>query len=70
MNERIRELWSKAAESTAAYPSGQNNSWETQVDFLDKFAQLIIREYSYDCMDVTSNSEHIQFVAKKWGVEL
>ena len=44
MNERIRELWEKAAESTAAYPSGQNNSWETQVNFLDKFAELIVRE--------------------------
>jgi hypothetical protein len=48
MNERIRELWNKAAESTAAYPSGQNNSWETQVNFLDKFAELIVRE----CGDV------------------
>ena len=44
MNERIRELWEKAAESTAAYPSGQNNSWETQVNFLDKFAELIVKE--------------------------
>ena len=48
MNERIRELWEQAAESTAAYPSGQNNSWETQVNFLDKFAELIVRE----CMEV------------------
>ena len=44
MNERIKELWDKAAESTAAYPSGQNNSWETQVNFMDKFAELIIKE--------------------------
>ena len=44
MNERIRELWDKAAKSTAAYPSGRNNSWETQVNFLDKFAELIVRE--------------------------
>ena len=48
MNERIRELWDKAAESTAAYPSGQNNSWETQVNFMDKFAELIVRE----CVDI------------------
>ena len=47
MNERIRELWNKAAESTAAYPSGQNNSWETQVNFMDKFAELIVRECGY-----------------------
>ena len=44
MNERIQELWDKAAKSIAAYPSGQNNSWETQVNFLDKFAQLIVQE--------------------------
>ena len=44
MNERIRELWDKAAESTAAYPSGQNNSWETQVNFMEKFAELIMKE--------------------------
>jgi hypothetical protein len=44
MNERIRELWDKAAESTAAFPSGQNNSWETQVNFMEKFADLIVRE--------------------------
>jgi hypothetical protein len=49
MNERIRELWTKAAESTAAHPSGQNNSWETQVNFLDKFAKLIVRECAELC---------------------
>ena len=48
MNDRIKELWEKAAESTAAYPSGQNNSWETQVNFMEKFAELIVRE----CVDV------------------
>ncbi len=47
MNQRIQELWNKAAESTAAYPSGQSNSWETQVNFIDKFAELIVR----DCVD-------------------
>ena len=44
MNERIRELWDNAAKSVAAYPSNQSNSWETQVNFLDKFAELIVRE--------------------------
>lgn len=53
MNERIRELWEKAAESTAAYPSGQNNSWETQVNFMEKFAELIVKECAgiYDKID-------------------
>ena len=44
MNERIKELWDKAAQAAAAYPSGQNNSWETQVNFMEKFAELIIKE--------------------------
>ena len=51
MNERIRELWDRAAESAAAYPSGQNNSWQTQVDFMDKFAELIVRE----CADIAKH---------------
>ena len=44
MNERIKELWDKAATASAAYPSGQNNSWETQVNFMEKFAELIVQE--------------------------
>ena len=53
MNERIRELWDRAAESAAAYPSGQNNSWQTQVDFMDKFAELIVRE----CADLINSDK-------------
>ena len=56
MNERIRELWDKAAQAAAAYPSGQNNSWETQVNFMDKFAELIIRE----CVTQVVTDPHIQ----------
>lgn len=44
MNERIKALWNEAAESTAAFPSGQNNSWETQVNFIEKFAELILQD--------------------------
>lgn len=51
MNERIKELWDKAAQAAAAYPSGQNNSWETQVNFMDKFAELIVRECVAICQD-------------------
>jgi len=43
-NTIIQELWNKAAELTAAFPSGQNNSWQTQVNFMDKFAELIVEE--------------------------
>jgi hypothetical protein len=55
MNERIRELAEQAAESTAAYPSGQNNSWETQVNFMEKFAELIVRECMLCCERVISD---------------
>lgn len=44
MNERIRELMTQAANASAAYPSGKNNSWETQAIFMEKFAELIVRE--------------------------
>ena len=41
MNERIRELWDKAAVGT--FPSG-GNSWESQVAFIDRFAKLVVSE--------------------------
>lgn len=51
MNEQIKQLWEKAATASAAYPSGQNNSWETQVNFMEKFAELIVLE----CADIVSD---------------
>jgi hypothetical protein len=41
MNERIKELWAKAAESNGG------DSWEEQTAFMSKFAELIVRE----CID-------------------
>jgi len=38
MNERIAELWDKAAEST------MDQSWESQTKFMERFAELIVRE--------------------------
>ena len=68
MNERIQELWQQAAESTAAYPSGQNNSWETQVNFMDKFAELIVRE----CANVAADHDALDIyeeIREHFGVE-
>lgn len=62
MNERIRELYLKAVERNWAYDS--------EFKAVEKFTELILREFAYDCMDVTDMSHHIEFVAKKWGVEL
>lgn len=58
MNDRIKELWEKAATASAAYPSGQNNSWETQVNFMDKFAELIVRE----CADIAYKTSWVDLV--------
>ena len=78
MNERIRELWDEAAKSTAAYPSGQNNSWETQINFMDKFAELIVAECKRaidPTGDLTSMSEAgwrkacMKMIDEHFGVE-
>ena len=71
MNERILQLAEQAGlefdddlvlEPEAIY-------YTTQKD-LEKFAQLIVREYSYDVMNLTSMPEHVEMAAKHWGVEL
>jgi hypothetical protein len=38
MNERIKELWDKAAKAET------DQSWEGQIRFMEKFAELIVRE--------------------------
>jgi hypothetical protein len=47
MNERISEIWDQAAKANALLRSGEN-SWETQKAFIEKFAELIVRE----CMEM------------------
>ena len=73
MNEQIQELWDKAAESTAAYPSGQNNSWETQVNFMNKFALLIVRECANIVADAVDHREpastYVGKIKQHFGVE-
>ena len=38
MNERIKQLWEEAAKTT------QSDSWEEQTKFMERFAELIVRE--------------------------
>jgi hypothetical protein len=38
MNERIKTLWEEAAKTT------QGDSWEEQTKFIERFAELIVRE--------------------------
>ena len=37
---------------------------------VEKFAELIVREFAYDCMDATGKPEMVKFAARYWGVEL
>jgi len=38
MNEQIKQLWVQAAKTT------QGDSWEEQTKFMERFAELIVRE--------------------------
>jgi len=38
LNERIKQLWEEAAKTT------QSDSWEEQTKFMERFAELIVRE--------------------------
>jgi hypothetical protein len=64
MNERIKQL----AEQAGIYKL--NLSDETEYWIIEKFAELIIREYSYDVMNLTAAPEHVAMAARHWGVEL
>ena len=48
MNERISEIWDQAAKASALLRLGEN-SWETQKAFIEKFAELIVKECANQC---------------------
>ena len=80
MNEVIKKFAQEAGAHTAImsahakfYDSIASASADTRSAnemFIEKFAELLLKEFAYDCMDATAAPEHIKFVAKKWGVEL
>jgi hypothetical protein len=43
MNERIKQLWEEAAKTT------QSDSWEEQTKFMERFAELIVKECANHC---------------------
>jgi len=61
MNERVKILWAKAAESNFG------DSWEEQTAFMSKFAELIVRE----CLDQLLVSDPTEDFDKgiSWSVE-
>jgi hypothetical protein len=50
MNERIKTLWVEAAETT------RGDSWEEQTAFMERFAELIVRE----CLEACSRANEIR----------
>jgi len=65
MNERIETL-AKAA----GYDMINKAAMRALGFDVEKFAELIIREYSYDVMNLTAAPEHVVMAARHWGVEL
>jgi len=70
MNERVKILWAKAAESNFG------DSWEEQTAFMSKFAELIVREcanmaesFHHHQYDFTGNLELHEFIREHFGVE-
>ncbi len=64
MNEQIKQLWEEAAKTT------QSDSWEEQTKFMERFAELIVRECAgiadeYDGVGSTIVSR----IQKHFGVE-
>jgi hypothetical protein len=64
MNEQIKQLWAEAAKTT------QSDSWEEQTKFMERFAELIVRECAgiadeYDGVGSTIVSR----IQKHFGVE-
>jgi hypothetical protein len=51
LNERIKQLWSEAAESNFG------DSWEEQTAFMSKFAELIVRECAQACINMGNDYE-------------
>ena len=73
MNKRIKELKHQASvwcdenipEQFSEETNGYGSAWE------EKFAELLIREYSYDVMNLHgAKPERVQYAAKCWGVEV
>ena len=69
MNERIQKLSNQAWE-WAQTEANKTGNFDMADRAEGKFAELIVREFAYDCMDATGKPEMVKFAARYWGVEL
>lgn len=69
MNERIRELWIKSASEDS-----DPNNWDTQEQFIERFARLIVLECAKSANDWYQNhdkihSDPMSYILAHFGVE-
>jgi len=64
MNERVKILWAKAAESNFG------DSWEEQTAFMSKFAELIVQECAEIADTERSNSVGCGYITKTNGMRI
>ena len=60
MNERIEELWNKASFDT--------DSWEAQTRFIEKFAELIVKE-SVQMFAENGYDESCDMLIEHWDID-
>ena len=53
MNERIRAIWDRAAEIYQQRQDSNSGSWESEVEFMNLFAELIVKECGQVLVDNT-----------------
>jgi hypothetical protein len=66
MNERIRELWSKAG---GHYDTGNQHTWpEYTIDDPEKFAQLIVQECIWAFHKTRTEPSLEKFILDRLGI--
>jgi len=60
MNERIRECWIKAAREDSS------ETWDTQVQFIERFAEIIINE----CVACCGSQADMRNIRKRFGLPI
>jgi hypothetical protein len=67
MNKRIKEIAEKASKDNG---DGYPVTLEYNKRFAEKFGKMLVREFAYDCLDITGGNERILMVAKQWKIDL
>jgi len=60
MNDRIKAVWDQAAKLES------DPSWEGQTKFMEKFAELIVRECVKFCEHESNDDEHDEYDMGLW----